>query len=134
MSCDFGFFWTSTSDTSSAGDDADTLYLLESGRVKLVRSNAEGQEVIVRFVGPGEILGVVGESGAGKSLTGAAIIGLLAGMLYMMDRGAPFSGGWFWVVDVGAWPGALAIGLGLIATVRLPLLAVYDSTVCVRAA
>jgi peptide/nickel transport system ATP-binding protein len=29
-------------------------------------------------IGPGEILGVVGESGAGKSLTGAAIIGLLA--------------------------------------------------------
>ena len=28
-------------------------------------------------IGPGEILGVVGESGAGKSLTGAAIIGLL---------------------------------------------------------
>src|SRR5882762_1087439 len=26
---------------------------------------------------PGEVLGVVGESGAGKSLTGAAIIGLL---------------------------------------------------------
>jgi len=29
-------------------------------------------------IAPGEILGVVGESGAGKSLTGAAIIGLLA--------------------------------------------------------
>ena len=29
-------------------------------------------------IGPGEIIGVVGESGAGKSLTGAAIIGLLA--------------------------------------------------------
>jgi peptide/nickel transport system ATP-binding protein len=28
-------------------------------------------------VGPGEILGVVGESGAGKSITGAAIIGLV---------------------------------------------------------
>lgn len=28
-------------------------------------------------LGPGEILGVVGESGAGKSLTGAAVIGLL---------------------------------------------------------
>jgi peptide/nickel transport system ATP-binding protein len=28
-------------------------------------------------IGPGEILGVVGESGAGKSLTGAAIIGLI---------------------------------------------------------
>ena len=32
----------------------------------------------VRFaIAPGEVLGVVGESGAGKSLTGAAIIGLL---------------------------------------------------------
>ncbi|WP_430418083.1 ABC transporter ATP-binding protein [Methylibium petroleiphilum] len=29
-------------------------------------------------IAPGEILGVVGESGAGKSLTGAAVIGLLA--------------------------------------------------------
>ncbi|MEY4883529.1 MAG: hypothetical protein RIS34_1383 [Pseudomonadota bacterium] len=29
-------------------------------------------------IAPGEILGVVGESGAGKSLTGAAIVGLLA--------------------------------------------------------
>ena len=28
-------------------------------------------------IAPGEILGVVGESGAGKSLTGAAVIGLL---------------------------------------------------------
>jgi ABC-type dipeptide/oligopeptide/nickel transport system ATPase component len=28
-------------------------------------------------IGPGEILGVVGESGAGKSVTGAAIIGLV---------------------------------------------------------
>src|SRR6185436_8619806 len=28
-------------------------------------------------IAPGEILGVVGESGAGKSLTGAAVIGLI---------------------------------------------------------
>jgi peptide/nickel transport system ATP-binding protein len=28
-------------------------------------------------IGPGEILGVVGESGAGKSVTGAAVIGLI---------------------------------------------------------
>src|SRR4051812_2165993 len=28
-------------------------------------------------IGPGEVLGVVGESGAGKSLTGNAVIGLL---------------------------------------------------------
>jgi len=28
-------------------------------------------------IAPGEVLGVVGESGAGKSITGAAVIGLL---------------------------------------------------------
>ncbi|MBN9266929.1 MAG: ATP-binding cassette domain-containing protein, partial [Hyphomicrobium sp.] len=28
-------------------------------------------------IAPGEVLGIVGESGAGKSLTGTAIIGLL---------------------------------------------------------
>lgn len=28
-------------------------------------------------IAPGEILGVVGESGAGKSMTGAAVIGLI---------------------------------------------------------
>jgi peptide/nickel transport system ATP-binding protein len=28
-------------------------------------------------IAPGEVLGVVGESGAGKSLTGAAVIGLI---------------------------------------------------------
>jgi CRP-like cAMP-binding protein len=43
----------------SAGEDAHHLYLLVSGRIKLVRSNAEGQEVIVRFVGPREMLGGV---------------------------------------------------------------------------
>jgi CRP-like cAMP-binding protein len=43
----------------SAGDPAEALLLVESGRVKLVRANAEGQEVIVRFVGPGELLGAV---------------------------------------------------------------------------
>ena len=29
------------------------------------------------FINPGEVLGIVGESGAGKSITGAAIIDLL---------------------------------------------------------
>jgi len=44
-------------------------------------------------IAPGEILGVVGESGAGKSLTGAAVIGLLeppgrvgAGEIYLGNR------------------------------------------------
>jgi len=44
-------------------------------------------------IAPGEILGVVGESGAGKSLTGSAVIGLLeppgriaGGEIYLRDR------------------------------------------------
>lgn len=41
----------------AAGDEARHLYLIVSGRLKLVRGNAEGQEVIVRFIGSGEILG-----------------------------------------------------------------------------
>jgi CRP/FNR family transcriptional regulator, nitrogen oxide reductase regulator len=43
----------------TASDDADTFYVLLAGRIKLLRANADGQEVIVRFVGPGEILGAV---------------------------------------------------------------------------
>lgn len=43
----------------AAGDSADTLYLLVTGRIKLVRANADGQEVIVRFIGPGDPLGAV---------------------------------------------------------------------------
>jgi len=43
----------------SEGEDAAALYLLVSGRLKLLRSSADGQEVIVRFVGPGELLGAV---------------------------------------------------------------------------
>ena len=34
-------------------------------------------------IAPGEVLGIVGESGAGKSLTGAAIIGLLEPPLHI---------------------------------------------------
>jgi peptide/nickel transport system ATP-binding protein len=32
---------------------------------------------------PGEILGLVGESGAGKSMTGSAILGLIESPLYI---------------------------------------------------
>lgn len=50
---------------------------------------------------PGEILGMVGESGAGKSLTGAAIAGLL------QPRGA-----------FGAAKSGLAIGVSIIWTMK----------------
>ena len=41
------------------------------------RGNLVAVDRISFSIMPGEVLGVVGESGAGKSLTGAAIIGLL---------------------------------------------------------
>lgn len=41
----------------SAGEEASHLYLLVSGRIKLLRGNADGQEVIVRFIAPGESVG-----------------------------------------------------------------------------
>src|SRR6187401_1779079 len=43
-------------------------------------------------IGPGEVLGVVGESGAGKSLTGAAIIGLLEPPLRIAGGQVRFAG------------------------------------------
>jgi peptide/nickel transport system ATP-binding protein len=55
--------------------------LLEVEHLRVEFPTRRGTLVAVDDVGfqlaPGEVLGVVGESGAGKSLTGAAIIGLL---------------------------------------------------------
>jgi peptide/nickel transport system ATP-binding protein len=55
--------------------------LLQVERLRVEFASRRGRLVAVDDVSfelaPGEVLGVVGESGAGKSLTGAAIIGLL---------------------------------------------------------
>ncbi len=57
------------------------MALLEVDRLKVEFPTRRGTllalDEVSFSIDPGEILGVVGESGAGKSLTGAAIIGLL---------------------------------------------------------
>ena len=58
---------------------AEPLLRVENLRVELPsrRGPRTAIDDISFAIAPGEVLGVVGESGAGKSLTGAAIIGLL---------------------------------------------------------
>jgi CRP/FNR family cyclic AMP-dependent transcriptional regulator len=49
----------------SPGEAADCIYLLKSGKIKIVRTGADGKRLIVHLVGPGEIFGesaLVGEA------------------------------------------------------------------------
>jgi CRP/FNR family transcriptional regulator, nitrogen oxide reductase regulator len=41
------------------GEAADAFYVLLAGRVKVTQVTADGQKVVVRFAGPGEMLGCV---------------------------------------------------------------------------
>lgn len=43
----------------SQGDNADTCYALIDGRVKIVQSGGEGEQMIVHFIGPGEMFGTL---------------------------------------------------------------------------
>ncbi len=48
----------------SAGDRGDSIYYLESGRVKILKRNPEGKEILLTIVSPGEAFGeqaVLGE-------------------------------------------------------------------------
>lgn len=56
------------------GDPASHLYLVIDGRVKLTQVGADGQEVIVRHIGPGEILGGIAlVEGAAYPVTGEVL-------------------------------------------------------------
>jgi peptide/nickel transport system ATP-binding protein len=59
--------------------NTEPLLKVENLRVEVPtrRGTLVAVEDVSFSIAPGEVLGVVGESGAGKSLTGAAIIGLL---------------------------------------------------------
>jgi len=41
------------------GDPADTCHALIDGRIKLMQTGPDGQQVVVRFIGPGETFGTV---------------------------------------------------------------------------
>jgi peptide/nickel transport system ATP-binding protein len=62
-----------------SGRDAKPLLQVENLRVEVPtrRDVLVAVDDVSFAIAPGEVLGVVGESGAGKSLTGAAVIGLL---------------------------------------------------------
>ena len=47
------------------------------------------------------------------------VVGLVAAVLYLVDRGASSAGGWFWIVDIGTWPIAFSIAFSTMATALL---------------
>ena len=47
-----------------AGAPAETLHLLAEGRMKVIRTTEDGQEIILRVIAPGEIFGSAGGWGA----------------------------------------------------------------------
>ena len=49
------------------GDDADTLFVLLSGRVKVYAANASGKEVVLRTHGPGDYFGELALDGGRRS-------------------------------------------------------------------
>jgi peptide/nickel transport system ATP-binding protein len=73
---------------------AEPLLRVEHLRVEVPtrRGTLVAVDDITFAIAPGEVLGVVGESGAGKSLTGAAIIGLLEPPLRIAGGEIHFAG------------------------------------------
>jgi CRP-like cAMP-binding protein len=53
------------------GDEARSFYVLVDGRLKVAQTTPEGQQVVVRFIGPREMFGCVAVSG-GASYPGTA--------------------------------------------------------------
>lgn len=67
-------------------DDAGHCYLLVSGHVKLVQTGSDGSQVVLRFVGPGELMGWVALLG-GTAFPGTAEA-ISASVALVWDRDA----------------------------------------------
>src|SRR5256885_12266278 len=51
---------TRSTTVMAGGDPTDSLYIVLSGRLKVMMSDAEGKEVILSILGPGEFFGEMG--------------------------------------------------------------------------
>ena len=72
-----------------AGDPADAVYAVESGRVKIVRTNAAGSESIVGIRNPGDIFGELTAMNAG-ALRSTSAIAIDPGRVQRVDAPAFF--------------------------------------------
>ncbi len=68
----------------SEGDPAGNVYYLESGLVKLYKRNAEGKEIIIQIVAPGELFGEQALAENGTRAVSAEI--LHEGVLHVVPR------------------------------------------------
>ena len=59
---------------SYRGDPSGSVFLVVSGRVKMILTNDEGREVIVRLVGPGGLFGISSALDGGEQLCNAVTI------------------------------------------------------------
>lgn len=59
-------------------DKADAVYLVLTGRARVLQASADGQSVALRVVGPGELLGLVAALGADRYPVGAQAQGACA--------------------------------------------------------
>lgn len=65
-------------------DQGDTLYIIESGRVKITRLNEEGREVILAILGPAEFFGEMALlDGQGRS---ANVMAIEDAVLFTLNR------------------------------------------------
>ncbi|MEL6212223.1 MAG: Crp/Fnr family transcriptional regulator [Pseudomonadota bacterium] len=56
------------------GEDGDSLFVILSGRVKIVTISPAGKETVLCFMGPGEVLGEIAVLDSGPRTAGAIVI------------------------------------------------------------
>ena len=62
----------------AGGDPTDSLYIVLSGRLKVMMSDAEGKEVILSILGPGEFFGEIAALDWGASYGRPRLAGVVA--------------------------------------------------------